>query len=253
MSIFPYCYIGDMEAMSDRDISMETTRHYRYLAKRVLDKLHSGHVDAFFASDRTEALSRVANLIHEKASIGIADSITLHQIGFFDWLANQKNHQVFNPFVWDDEGHPIYTHDERFELMRKALTADVFVASSNAITLKGELISVDGYGNRVAPTIFGPNKVILVIGANKIVRDVEAGLARVRDICAPLNVIRHVEKHHTEYMKDLPCANTGFCANCESPARVCRKTVIISGQSPEFFAGKEEGLSVVLVGESLGI
>jgi hypothetical protein len=242
-----------MEAMSDGDVSMETIRHYRLLANRVLDKLHSSYIDACFASDHTEALSCVVKFIHEKASIGIGDSITLHQIGFFDWLSNQGDHQVFNPFIWDDEGHIVYTRDEQFELMRKALTADVFVASANAITLRGEVISVDGYGNRVAPTIFGPRKVVLVIGANKIVRDVEAGLARVREVCAPLNAIRHAEKHHAKYMNNLPCVNTGFCTNCESSARICRKTVIISGQSPEFFATKEEGLSVVLVGESLGI
>lgn len=241
------------DTVGEKDISTGKTKFYDYRAKQVLKKLRKNYIDAYFASDCDEALSYVIKLIPERASIGIGDSITLHQIGFFGWLDKQEEHQVFNPFTWTAEGYHIQTRDERFELMRKALTADVFIASANAVTLEGELISVDGHGNRVAATIFGPNKVILVIGVNKIVRNREAALARVREICAPLNAIRHVEKHHANYMEKLPCVQTGLCVDCQNPARICRKTVIISGQSPTFFATKEKGLSIVLVGKSLGI
>jgi L-lactate utilization protein LutB len=239
--------------MSEKDISKQITKLYEYRAKKVLDKLQKSYFDAHFASTCDEALSYVIHLIPKTASVGIGDSMTLHQIGFFEWLDKQKDKQVFNPTLKNEEGYSVYTSDQRFELQRKALTVDVFVTSVNAVTLEGELISVDGGGNRVAATIFGPGRVILVIGANKIVRNREEAFARIRETCAPLNAMRHVDKHHSQTLKDLPCVQTGLCIDCQNPARICRKTVIISGQSPAFFAKKQKGISVVLVGKSLGI
>jgi len=239
--------------MDEKDTTAAEIKLYESLAKKVIEKLRRNYIDAYFASDIDEGLSQVIRLIPQEASIGIGDSITLHQIGFFDWLDQQEEFQVFNPFVRTDSGHFSHTRDERFDIMRKALTADVYLASVNAVTLEGELISVDGHGNRVAPTIFGPNKVILVLGANKITKDREAALARIRERCAPLNAIRHVEKHYSNHLRNLPCVKTGLCSDCQDPARICRKTMIISGQSPRFFAKKEEGISVVLIRRQLGI
>ncbi|MFH0738183.1 MAG: LUD domain-containing protein [Candidatus Micrarchaeota archaeon] len=119
----------------------------------------------------------------------------------------------------------------------------------NAITLDGKIVSTDGLGNRVAPVIFGPEKVILVIGANKIVKDVDQALQRIREIAAPINAKRHALKHHRPEFDNLPCARTGICVDCNHDWRICHYTVIIEGSMV-----REEGrINVVLVGEELGI
>lgn len=231
-------------------ITMEKNRYYRIRTKKVVDNLKDKFVDSHFASESGQALSQVIELLPEKGKIGIGDSMTLHQIGLIEWFKDRNEYQVFNPFLWSKDGSYIYDSHERYELMRKALVSDVFLASANAITLNGEIIIVDGHGNRVAATIFGPSHAILVTGSNKIVKDIPSGLERIKEECAPLNAIRHFEKHK---FRELPCAKDGSCVDCQSELRICRKTVIINGQSPGFFIGEEKGLSVILVGESLGI
>jgi hypothetical protein len=133
-------------------------------------------------------------------------------------------------------------------MYRKAFTADVFLAGTNAVTLDGKLVNTDGLGNRVAPMIFGPKKVILAAGVNKIVNDVDEARKRIRDICAPLDVKRYILKHgQTEY-DVLPCAKTGLCTDCKNDLRFCCYTVII-----EAAAITEHGrINVVLIGEELG-
>lgn len=227
---------------------------YELMANKALESLRKNNFDADYAYDRREALQKVIGRIPPKATIGIGDSVTLHQIGFFSWLDNKKkDHKVFNPFLRNPEGYLSITPPKRFELMRKALTCDVFLAGTNAVTLDGKLVNVDALGNRVAAMIFGPKKVILVMGANKIVTDVDEGLRRIRELCAPMNAKRHVEKHHTRSMETLPCFKTGVCISCNSPAKICRKIVIIDGQSPRYRFEEQEGICVIIIGERLGI
>ncbi len=108
--------------------------------------------------------------------------------------------------------------------MRRAATADVFLTGVNAITEDGKLINTDAIGNRAGGLLFGPRKVIVVCGANKIVPDVEAGLKRIRKVAAPINARRHYEKHGSE---QLPCAVTGECVDCHHPWRICNFTVVV--------------------------
>ena len=127
--------------------------------------------------------------------------------------------------------------------------SDVFVIGTNAVTLDGKLVNIDGTGNRVAAMIFGPKKVIIVVGANKIVKDVGEAINRVREYCAPRNVIRHGTKHHRTEFMDLPCAKTGVCVDCNHPWRICLYTTIIEG-AIEWNRGR---MNVILVGEELGL
>ena len=123
------------------------------------------------------------------------------------------------------------------------------MVGSNAVTLDGKLVNTDGRGNRVAPMIYGPDRVIVVAGANKLVNDMEEALLRIRQIAAPVNVRRHYIKHNNPHFGELPCARTGSCADCNHDWRICRYTVIIEGAMPW-----ERGrINVVLVGEELGI
>jgi hypothetical protein len=134
-------------------------------------------------------------------------------------------------------------------MFRETFSADIFITGTNAITLDGKLVNIDGAGNRVAAMIFGPSKVILVIGVNKIVKDVDAALERIHQMAAPVNAKRHVLKHHDEGLSTLPCVKTGSCADCRSDWRICNYTVIIDGAMPQH----QGRINVVLVGEELGI
>jgi hypothetical protein len=129
--------------------------------------------------------------------------------------------------------------EERFELSRKALTSDVFVASTNALTEDGKLLNVDATGNRVAAMFFGPKKVIIVAGVNKIVKDIDAAEKRVREWAAPQNAKRLNRK--------TPCAETGVCADCRSPQRICNIYVTLAKRP------SRTEVVVILVGENLGL
>jgi hypothetical protein len=123
------------------------------------------------------------------------------------------------------------------------------LTSTNAITLDGRLVSIDGAGNRVAAMIFGPKKVIVITGANKIVTDVDEALHRIHNVVSPVNSLRHYMKHQQAEAMERPCVKTGKCTDCLHEWRVCRNTVIIDGCQPP-----EKGrISVILVGEELGI
>jgi hypothetical protein len=124
------------------------------------------------------------------------------------------------------------------ELRRQGLLADVMIASSNAITLDGRLVNLDGSGNRVAAMTFGPKKVILVVGMNKVAPDLESAMARVKNYAAPVNVMRLGLKN--------PCAETGTCGDCKSPQRICNMWSIIEGHLTK---GR---IHVKLIGEDLG-
>ena len=123
--------------------------------------------------------------------------------------------------------------------IRKAhLTCDVFLTSANAVTLEGMLVATDGIGNRVGAMMFGPGKVIVVAGVNKIVNDLDSAFRRIKEIVTP-QVVKDMGI-------DLPCATTGFCVDCNSPMRVCRATVILERKP---FASD---IHVLIVGEDLG-
>jgi hypothetical protein len=129
------------------------------------------------------------------------------------------------------------------------LLSEIFLTSTNAITLDGKLVNVDGAGNRVAAMIFGPKKVIVVAGVNKIVKDVDAALERIHNIATPINAIRHHLKHGDPEIADVPCVKIGKCVDCNHDWRACRYTVIIEGTMlPE-----KGRINVVLIGEELGI
>jgi len=123
------------------------------------------------------------------------------------------------------------------------------LTGTNAITLDGKLVNIDGVGNRVAAMIFGPKKVIVVAGINKIVSDVNEALERIRGFAAPMNAKRHYLKHQQPELGDLPCVQTGSCVDCRHDWRICNYTVIIEGA----MIGQKGRINVVLVGEELGL
>lgn len=148
----------------------------------------------------------------EASTVGFGGSRTVVDLDIQGRLADMGKELL-------DHNKPGLTLEERLGVMRRQLTSDLFLASANAVTISGKVISIDGNGNRVASMIFGPKKVILVVGRNKLVGSVEEGIKRIKAFAAPLAAKR--------LNIDTPCAKTGFCIDCNSPGRVCTIIIII--------------------------
>ncbi|UCE58212.1 MAG: lactate utilization protein [Phycisphaerales bacterium] len=207
--------------------------------QQIIQRLSENNIAAIYAENRSEALEVVMSMIPEGSVVGFGDSLTLRQIGTVD-LLEKGNYTFLNPWK------PGINVDESIMLKKQALTSDVFVTGTNALTTDGKIVNVDGHGNRVAAMLFGPDKVILVIGINKIVENIDEALRRIRDESAPLNV-----KRHPNWDPLPPCGTTGVCEDCSSPWRICNKTVIIERQYDN--DRYKPIITVVIVGEELGI
>ncbi len=204
-----------------------------------IKKLKENNISAFYVKDRQRAFEKVMSMIPEGSVVGLGDSLTLRQIGVVDALT-KGNYTFLNPWK------PGISIEESVKLKKRTLTSDVFVTGTNALTTDGKIVNVDGHGNRVAAMLFGPNKVVIVVGVNKIVENLEEALKRIRDKAAPLNV-----KRHPEFNPMPPCGITGVCSDCSSPWRICNKTVIIER---EYDNNKYKPVTtVVIVDEELGL
>jgi hypothetical protein len=206
--------------------------------QELIKKLGENNISAFYVTNRSQAREKVMSMIPEGSVVGLGDSLTLRQIGVVEALT-KGNYTFLNPWK------PGTSLEESIELKKRALTSDVFVTGTNALTLDGKIVNVDGHGNRVAAMCFGPNKVVIVVGINKIVKDLDKALKRIRDKAAPANVKRHVELDPMP-----PCGVTGSCSDCSSPWRICNKTVIIERQYDN--DKYKPIITVIIVGEELG-
>ncbi len=200
-------------------------------AQRAVKALLKNGFDAIYVEDRRKARQEILKLIPEATSIGVGGSMTIREIGVLDDLA-KRDHTIY------DHWKPGLSPEEILGIRRAHLTCDVFLASCNAVTLEGELVSTDGIGNRVCAMTFGPKKVIIAAGANKVVKDLQAGLRRVKEVAAP-----HTLK---ESGLPIPCVQTGVCIDCDSPLRMCRATVILERKP------LQTDITVVVIGEELG-
>ena len=236
---------GDWEgfdgAIDRADREVPTRWFGEVIGNKVIKSLERNNIKGLYASDSREAFMKIMEMVPPGATIGFGDSVTLYQIGIIDQLRRGKYNLI-------DPWKKGVSAEETMELRRKALTADVFLSGANAITLDGKLIFLDGLGNRVAAILFGPKKVIIAAGVNKITRNLEEGMKRVKAVAAPMNYRRH-------NLTQLPCAITGVCSDCHSPFRACSQLVIIEQETPPQLRSlfyKDQRLHVVLIGESLG-
>ena len=235
--------------MDEMDTSQEKEWFYEQRARTVIKNLQERNINAQYVPNRQEALSVVLEMIPPGVTVARGDSISFDQIGVISELLKRNQNAIIDPFQWDADGSYLIEAKERQQMYREAFFADIFLTGTNAVTLDGKLVNIDGLGNRVSAMIFGPRKVIVVAGINKIVRDVNEALERVREFAAPMNAKRHYLKHHMPEFGDLPCVRTGRCVDCNHDWRICRYTVIIEGTMIQ-----EKGrINVVLVGEELGI
>ena len=212
-------------------------------ALKCVQGLKKNNLNGYYFSNRNEALEHILGNIPPTATVGFGDSVTVQQIGLPQAL-HDRGQKLISPF-WEDDPRTYVLPGVRkaVQVGRDALFADYFVAGINAVTLDGKIVNTDALGNRIAGIMFGPRRVILVAGANKIVTNVEQAIERIKKVAAPLNARRHQVEHGME--SGLPCALTGECVDCDT-CWACCFTVIIEHQlSPR--------IEVVLIGEKLGL
>ncbi len=210
--------------------------------------LNRRHFQAQYVPSREEALRVMMEMIPEGVTVGRGDSVTINEVKVIPELLKRNRNRIVDPFPVIDGGTQLDGQLRR-SLAREALTSDVFLTGVNALTLDGKLVSADALGNRVAAMIFGPTKVIVVAGTNKIVKNVDEAIKRIHEIVAPMNARRHYLVHNIPQFGELACGKTGACVDCVAEWHMCCNTVIIDG----VFVSVKGRINVVLVGEELGI
>lgn len=199
--------------------------------KRTMDALTANRMKPYYVENGAAACNIVRELVKGDKLITSGGSMTLKECGVIDMLQKEFGEAYLDRSAGKNA-------DEVGEIMRKAFVSDTFLASTNALTENGELYNVDGNGNRVSAMIFGPKQVIIVAGANKIVKDLEEAKKRVEQTAAPMNTVR--------LEKNTPCAKTGKCGHCHSEDRICCSYVTLAQQRVS------DRIKIIIVGENLG-
>ena len=197
------------------------------LAQTVIKGLQSRNMSGYYAANREEALRIALSLIPEGSTTTMGGGMSVIEIGLVKALKEGK----YN-FIDRNEA------PDKREAMLQAYRADVYLASANAITQDGVLVNIDGNANRVSAIAFGPKKVILIVGMNKVCDDVDGAMKRARNVAAPINAQR--------FGLSTPCSKTGACLNCKSPDTICSQFLITR------FAKPADRVHVILVNDNLG-
>jgi hypothetical protein len=188
--------------------------------------------DAIKVSDGSAACKEALKRIPKEKTVGVGGSVSLREIGLISKLEVQGN-------TLYDHWKPGLMQDESMNIRKAQQSCDIYLTSTNAITLSGEIINTDGYCNRISSMAFGPGEVIIIAGRNKIVRDLPEALNRIKSVAAPLNARR--------FGADTPCVKLGRCVDCDSSERICRGTLILERRP---FVTKM--LVMIVVQEDLG-
>jgi hypothetical protein len=202
------------------------------VATKIIKNLEKRRMEGSYAPTAAQAKEEVIGTIPQGATVFRCGSMTSVGMGLWEEIAALPEVNVIDPY------QPGLQPEEGIELRRQGLTADLMIASTNAITLDGRLVNLDGMGNRVAAMAFGPKKVILLVGMNKVAPDLETAMARVKDYAAPVNNIRLGYEN--------PCVETGLCSDCKTPQRICNTWSITEGHMIQ------NRIHVKLIGENLG-
>lgn len=211
---------------------MLTQRKMQYdkAGAKVAEALNKRYFEAYYCSDRAEALEKILELIPQDHVVSWGGAATVDELGVKEAL-RQRGQAVIDRDTAKDA-------QERQQMLKQALTCDTFLMGSNAISADGQLVNIDGTGNRVAALCFGPTQVVVVAGMNKVAGDLDGAMRRAREVAAPMNAQRFPLK--------TPCVANGLCGDCKGPDSICAQIVTTRLCKP---AGR---IKVVLVGEDLG-
>ncbi len=211
---------------------MLTQRKMQYdkAGPKVAEALNKRYFEAYYCSDRAAALEKILELIPQDHVVSWGGTATVDELGVKEAL-RQRGQAVIDRDTAKDA-------QERQQMLKQALTCDTFLMGSNAISADGQLVNIDGTGNRVAALCFGPTQVVVVAGMNKVAGDLDGAMRRAREVAAPMNAQRFPLK--------TPCVANGLCGDCKGPDSICAQIVTTRLCKP---AGR---IKVVLVGEDLG-
>ncbi len=211
----------------------ELTRwHYDTLGEKLVKALTKNNFAASYVKTKQEALEKLLELIPSSATVGFGGSVTLGELGIIPKL--------------EERGTPVLNHtkpglspEEMRAIRRKQLLSDVYLTGTNAVTLDGKLVNMDATGNRVGAMLFGPDKVFIIIGVNKTVKDVTEAEQRIKLWASPPNNKRLGYPN--------PCAETGVCVDCQGPTRICNVMTVMHKKP------RMTDIHVIVVGEDLGL
>lgn len=199
--------------------------------ERTIKALNDNNMNGYLVNTKEELIDKIKELVEENSVVSCGGSMTLFETGVIDHLRSSR-------YKFLDRYEEGLTKEEINEIFRQSFLADAYFASTNAITEDGKLYNVDGNGNRVAAMLFGPSKVILVVGENKIVKNIDEAIKRNREVAAPANAKR--------LNKSTPCTKVGYCMDCKNKDRICREYTVIASQ------GNKDRLHVIFLKDQLG-
>lgn len=198
---------------------------------KVIENLEKNNMNGYYVKSKKDVIKLIEDLISEGQVVGCGGSMTLFECGIIDHLRSGR-------YEFLDRYKEGLSREEMKKVFRQSFLADAYISSTNALTEDGALYNVDGNGNRVAAMIYGPDKVIVVCGYNKIVKNVDEAIERNKSMAAPANAIR--------LNKNTPCAKVGYCVECKSDERICCEYTLIRRQ---VLKGR---IHVIIIGEEAG-
>jgi len=206
-------------------------KYYQKRGELLVKNLRSRHYDAYYCDSKELALEKALELIPKGATVGWGGAMSAKQIGLLDAMNNGE----YNAIDRDKTSSP----EERKMAMKNCLLADVFITGANALSMDGQMVNIDGNGNRVAAIVYGPESIVVIAGMNKVMDTLEAAMIRARTVAAPMNKQR--------FALQTPCEITGTCGDCKSEGCICNQILVTRNSKP---AGR---IKVILVGEDLGL
>ena len=206
------------------------TESWEMAAQTVIKKFEKRGISACYCATKEEAKETILNMIPKGSKVANGGTESMVEAGIMEAVQGPDYHYI--------DRNAGKTPQEAREIYAQIVLSDYYLMSTNAFTRDGELVNIDGNGNRVASLIFGPDNVIIIAGMNKVTDNIDAAIARARNTAAPMNTIR--------LDKNTPCTQVGRCCNCMSPDCICNQFVITRRSAP---AGR---IKIILFGEELG-
>ena len=198
---------------------------------RTIESLNKNNMNGYLVNTNEELIEKIKELVGEGATVSCGGSVSLFETGVMDHLRSGR-------YKFLDRYEEGLSKEEITNIFKESFFANAYFASSNAVTEDGKLYNVDGNGNRVAAMLFGPEKVILIVGVNKIVKNIDEAVMRNREISAPANAKR--------LNKLTPCTKVGYCVDCKGSDKICREFTVISSQ------GDKDRIHVIFMNKEIG-
>lgn len=204
--------------------------YYEKRAEVLIKHLRSRNFDAYYCATKQAALEKALEMIPQGVTVGWGGVMSAHEIGLIEALRAGDYRAI--------DRDACKTSEEKEQAAMDCLHSDVFLTGANALSLDGQMVNIDGTGNRLAAIIYGPKKVLVIAGLNKVEDTLEMAIRRARTVAAPMNKQR--------FLGGTPCSVTGVCDDCKSEKCICNQILITRNCRP---AGR---IQFILVGEDLG-